>query len=148
MYKSGKPFGFFSAVLLGVGAMVGAGIFALLGQAGSVAGSAVWASFVYGGLVAALSGYSFGRLGAAYPSAGGLVEYLVRGFGGGYLAGSCSVLLYISGLLALTLIAKAFGSYACVLRAWASRSSPTKVFGSSPTPPKTWTTRRCSFPEP
>lgn len=115
MYKSGKPIGFWSAVLLGIGAMVGAGIFALLGQAGSLAGSAVWESFLLGGVVAALSGYSFGRLGARFPSAGGLVEYLVRGFGGGLFAGSSAVLLYISGLLALALIAKAFGSYACAV---------------------------------
>ncbi|MGD8829389.1 MAG: APC family permease [Pseudomonadales bacterium] len=115
MYSSGKPFGFWSAVLLGVGAMVGAGIFALMGQAGSVAGAAVWQSFLYGGLVAALSGYSFGRLGARYPSAGGLVEYLVRGYGDSYFAGSAAVLLYVSGLLALALIAKAFGSYASAL---------------------------------
>ena len=115
MYKSGKPIGFWSAVLLGIGAMVGAGIFALLGQAGSVAGSAVWESFLFGGVVAALSGYSFGRLGARFPSAGGLVEYLVRGFGGGFFAGAGAVLLYISGLLALALIAKAFGSYACAV---------------------------------
>jgi amino acid transporter len=115
MYQSGKPIGFWSAVLLGIGAMVGAGIFALLGQAGAVAGSAVWESFLFGGVVAALSGYSFGRLGARFPSAGGLVEYLVRGFGGGFFAGGGAVLLYISGLLALALIAKAFGSYACAV---------------------------------
>ena len=35
MYESGKPIGFWSAVLLGMGAMIGAGIFALLGQAGA-----------------------------------------------------------------------------------------------------------------
>jgi amino acid transporter len=115
MYKSGKPIGFWSAVLLGVGAMVGAGIFALLGQAGAVAGSAVWLSFAYGGAAAALSGYSFGRLGARYPSAGGLVEYLARAYGGGFFAGCGASLLYISGLLALTLIAKACGSYASVV---------------------------------
>jgi amino acid transporter len=111
MYKSSKPIGFWSAVLLGVGAMVGAGIFALLGQAGSIAGTAVWISFLYGGAVAALSGYSFGRLGARYPSAGGLVEYLVRAYGGGFFAGTSAFLLYLSGVLALALIAKAFGSY-------------------------------------
>ncbi len=112
MYKSGKPVGFWSAVLLGVGAMVGAGIFALLGQAGAVAGSAVWLSFACGGVVAVLSGYSFGRLGARYPSAGGLVEYLVRAWGGGFASGTGAFVLYLSGLLALALIAKAFGSYA------------------------------------
>jgi hypothetical protein len=43
---------------LGIGAMVGAGIFALLGEAGSVAGSAVWLSFLLAGIVSALRGYT------------------------------------------------------------------------------------------
>lgn len=95
--------------------MIGAGIFALLGQAGAVAGSAVWLSFAIGGAVAMLSGYSLGRLGARYPSAGGLVEYLVRAWGDGVVAGMGAFLLYLSGVLALALIAKAFGSYACAI---------------------------------
>jgi L-asparagine transporter-like permease len=40
------------AIFLGVGAMVGAGIFALLGETGAVAGSAVWVSFLIAGLIA------------------------------------------------------------------------------------------------
>ncbi len=51
---------FWSAVAMGIGAMVGAGIFALLGQAGSIAGSAVYISFILGGGIALLSGYSLG----------------------------------------------------------------------------------------
>ena len=47
------------AVFLGVGAMIGAGIFALLGEAGAIALSAVWLSFLIAGLIAALQGYSF-----------------------------------------------------------------------------------------
>jgi len=47
------------AAFLGVGAMVGAGIFALLGQAGVTAGSATWLAFLLGGCVAILQGYSF-----------------------------------------------------------------------------------------
>jgi amino acid transporter len=64
------------AAFIGVGAMVGAGIFALLGAAGAVAGAAVWLSFLLAGVVAALQGYSFAKLGARYPSAGGLLEYV------------------------------------------------------------------------
>jgi amino acid transporter len=59
------------AGFIGVGAMVGAGIFALLGAAGEVAGAAVWLSFLIAGFIAALQGYSFAKLGARYPSAGG-----------------------------------------------------------------------------
>jgi amino acid transporter len=51
------------AAFIGVGAMVGAGIFALLGAAGEVAGAAVWLSFLIAGFVAVLQGYSFAKLG-------------------------------------------------------------------------------------
>jgi amino acid transporter len=45
------------ATVLGIGSMIGAGIFALLGEAGAVAGAAVWMSFLIGGAVAGLLGY-------------------------------------------------------------------------------------------
>ena len=69
------------AAFIGVGAMVGAGIFSLLGTAGEVAGSAVWLSFALAGGIAALQGYSFAKLGSRYPTAGGLLEYVNRGYG-------------------------------------------------------------------
>ena len=96
MHKSGKEVSFGSAVAMGVGAMVGAGIFALLGQAGAIAGSAVWISFAIGGGIALLSGYSMGRLGARFPAAGGVVEYLVQAYGVGRFSGSMSVMMYSS----------------------------------------------------
>jgi amino acid transporter len=75
------------AAFIGVGAMVGAGIFALLGAAGEVAGAAVWLSFLIAGFVAALQGYSFAKLGARYPSAGGLLEYVAKSTGNGHFTG-------------------------------------------------------------
>ena len=55
------------ATFIGVGSMVGAGIFALLGAAGAVAGSAVWVSFLIAGAIAGLQGYSFAKLGVGLP---------------------------------------------------------------------------------
>jgi len=107
-----KAMTFWAAVSLGIGAMIGAGIFALLGQASVIAGSAVYISFIIGGVVALLSGYSLGKLGARYPSAGGIVEYLVQSFGSGLFTGSMSIMLYIAAIVSLSLIAKTFGNYA------------------------------------
>ena len=112
MQKTGSEVSFWSAVAMGIGAMVGAGIFALLGQAGLIAGSAVWISFVAGGIIALLSGYSMGRLGARFPSSGGLVEYLVQGYGEGLFSGAISVMMYLSSLISVSLIARTFGAYA------------------------------------
>jgi amino acid transporter len=52
------------AAFMGVGSMVGAGIFALLAEAGAVAGAAVWLSFLIAGIVATLQGYAVAKLGA------------------------------------------------------------------------------------
>src|SRR6187455_2932945 len=82
------------AAAIGVGAMVGAGIFSLLGAAGEVAGAAVWLSFVLAGIIATLQGYSFAKLGARYPSAGGLLEYVNQGFGPGHITRVTAWLTY------------------------------------------------------
>jgi amino acid transporter len=103
------------AAFIGVGAMVGAGIFALLGAAGEVAGAAVWLSFLLAGVIAALQGYSFAKLGARYPSAGGLLEYVAKGFGGGHLTGVTSWLTYSANAIVTAMVAVSFGGYASAL---------------------------------
>jgi len=100
------------ATFIGVGSMVGAGIFALLGAAGAVAGSAVWISFLIAGIIAALQGYSFAKLGATYPSGGGILTFLSRGFGEGHLAGIGSWLFFTAGSIVVAMIATSFGGYA------------------------------------
>jgi amino acid transporter len=104
------------ATVLGIGSMIGAGIFALLGEAGAVAGAAVWISFLIGGGVAFLLGYVCAKLGVRYPSSGGLITYLVKGFGSGRLVGVASWLGYISAIVIVTaMVAVSFGGYATSL---------------------------------
>src|SRR4051794_17366860 len=100
------------AAFIGVGAMVGAGIFALLGAAGEVAGAAVWMSFLIAGAVAGLQGYSFAKFGATFPSAGGLLEYVKRGFGDGHITGVIAWLLLSANAIITAMVAVSFGSYA------------------------------------
>ena len=100
------------AAFIGVAAMVGAGIFSLLGAAGEVAGSAVWLSFLLAGGIGALQGYSFGKLGARFPSAGGLLEYVNRAFGDGHVSTVVAWLTYIANGIVTAMVALSFGSYA------------------------------------
>ncbi len=115
MQKNQKAFGLWSAVFLGIGSMVGAGIFVLLGEAGAIAGNLVWISFLLGGIIALLSGYSLAKLASTYPSRGGIVEYLVQGYGEGIFSGSMSVLFYLSAMVAIAMVAKTFGTYASMM---------------------------------
>ncbi len=107
-----KAFGIISTVMLGIGSMVGAGIFIIIGQAGAIAGNTVWISFIFGGITALLSGYSLAKLSLRYPSRGGIVEFLVQTYGEGVFSGSAGVLFYFSGLITIAAVAKSFGVYA------------------------------------
>lgn len=100
---------------MGLGGMIGSGIFVLIGEGGAVAGSAVWISFLLAGVIALLTGYSYGKLGARYPSAGGLVEFLTQEYGVGLFSGSVSVLYYFSQIIGISMAAVSFGSYATPL---------------------------------
>jgi amino acid transporter len=99
------------AIFIGVGSMVGAGIFALFGEAGTIAGAAVWVSFLVAGIIALLQGYSFAKLGARYPSAGGLITWIVQGYGKGLFTGGLVMLGYFSVLIVTAMVAVSFGNY-------------------------------------
>jgi amino acid transporter len=109
-----KPIGIWSAVAIGVGGMIGAGIFSILGIATTITGNLIYISFLIGGAIALLSTYSYAKLGTKYPSAGGPVEFLLRGFGDGILSGGFTFLLWIGYIFALSVYAEAFGSYAAI----------------------------------
>lgn len=100
------------AVSIGIGGMVGAGIFSILGVVAEVAGNAMWMSFALGGVVALLSTYSYAKLGATFPSAGGAVYFLVKSFGDGVLAGGINLFMWAGYIISLALYATAFGHYA------------------------------------
>jgi len=102
---------FWSASSIGIGGMIGAGIFSILGTAGQIAGSAVFISFMIAGSIALLCAYSFAKLGAEFPSAGGPVEFLVKGLGDNIISGGFNILLWTGYIFALALYANAFGGY-------------------------------------
>ena len=115
MSSAGKSMTVRQAAFIGVGAMVGAGIFALLAPAGQIAGAAVWVSFLIAGLIAALQGYSFGKLGSKFPSGSGLIEYVSRGFGEGHFTGITAWLAFGSQFIVTAMVATSFGGYASAM---------------------------------
>lgn len=108
---SDEKLGYWSVVAIGIGGMVGGGIFAVLGLAVQLAHGGTPIAFAIAGLVALLTSYSYAKLSVRYPSPGGTVEFLNYGFGTGLMTGSLNVLLSISYIIMLSLYAHAFGSY-------------------------------------
>ncbi len=109
-----RAFGLWGAVFLGIGSMVGAGIFIVIGEAGAVAGNLVGVSFLLSGAIALVCGYSLSRLAIRYPSRGGVIEFLVQGYGEGFLSGTFGIVFYLAQLVSIAAVAESFGTYAAI----------------------------------
>ena len=117
MKKQGqnKFIGVVGATTIGVGGMMGAGLYTLLGLAAKSAGIWLPLSFLIGGVVVAFSVYSYSKLGMKYPDRGGAAKFLLKGFGDGFLAGGLNVFQYLGWIIAIALYAAGFSEYACQL---------------------------------
>ena len=110
-----KKIGFWEAFSIGVGGMVGGGIFAVLGLTIDLARGAAPIAFLVAGFIALLTAYSYVKLSLRYPSEGGSIEFIVQAFGNGLFASIINNLLLISYVIMLALYAYAFGSYGSAL---------------------------------
>ena len=107
-----RGLGLLAAVSIGVGGMIGAGIFSILGVVAGVSGTALPVSFVLGGVVAILAAYSYVKLGVRYPSVGGASQFLVEEFGDGLFSGALNIFQYFAYIIAIALYAHGFAGYA------------------------------------
>ncbi|WP_029523198.1 APC family permease [Persephonella sp. KM09-Lau-8] len=110
-----RKIGFWEAYSIGVGGMIGGGIFAVLGLTILLAKGAAPVAFIFAGIIALLTSYSYAKLSVRYPSEGGTVEYLVRAFGNNIFTAYLNTLLLASYVIMLSLYSYAFGSYASAL---------------------------------
>ena len=94
-----------AAVSIGIGGMVGAGIFSILGVVAQAAGNAMWVAFMIGGVRRAALHLFLCKARATYPSAGGAVNFLVKSFGDGVLAGGLNLFMWIGYIISLALYA-------------------------------------------
>jgi amino acid transporter len=100
-----------AAIAIGIGAMIGAGIFSILGVVAKASGSAMWLSFLIGGIIALFSTYSYAKLGVKFPTAGGAVEFLIRGWGRGTMSGGMNLFMWIGYIISIALYAQGFSAY-------------------------------------
>lgn len=100
------------AISIGIGGMVGGGIFAVLGLAVSLAQGGTPIAFLFAGIIASLTAYSYSKLSLAFPDRGGTVKFINQGFGKTVFSGAINNLLWVSYIIMLSLYASAFGSYA------------------------------------
>lgn len=112
----------FTITMIGIGGMIGAGIFVLTGIAAGVAGPALILAFALNGITTSFTAMSYAELGSAYPEAGGSYLWVKEGLGGtqGFLAGWMS---WSAAASAGALYALGFGRFASEL--WLIGNFPT-----------------------
>ena len=100
------------AMSIGIGGMVGGGIFAVLGLAVSLAKGGTPVAFLIAGILALFTSYSYVKLSLVYTDRGGTVKFINEGLGKNIFSGGLNNLLWISYIIMLGLYSSAFGSYA------------------------------------
>ncbi|MGB5843365.1 MAG: amino acid permease [Anaerolineales bacterium] len=113
----------FTITMIGIGGMIGAGIFVLTGIAAGIAGPALILAFALNGIITSFTAMSYAELGSAYPEAGGSYVWVKEGLGGtqGFLAGWMS---WSAAASAGALYALGFGRFASEL--WLLAGLPTQ----------------------
>ena len=113
-----RNLGLVAVMMIGVGAMIGAGIFVLTGIAAGKAGPGLLLAFLLNGCIALIIGGSYAELGSCFPAAGGGYLWIKQGMNDlfGYLSGWMS---WFAQSLACALYALAFGAFfGELLRLW------------------------------
>jgi amino acid transporter len=101
----------FATVAMGIGVMIGAGIFALTGQVAEYAGGLFPAAFLLAAIISGISAYSYIRVTSKYPSAGGVAMILEKAYGKRMMTGACALLMAFSMIINESLVARTFGTY-------------------------------------
>jgi len=113
----GKPtlkreLGLLEVTLSGIGCILGAGIYVLIGKAAGLAGNGVWLSFLFAAVAAGLTGVSYMELSSMFPKAGAEYVYVKRAFGEG-MAFLTGWLVIIGLIIASSTVALGFAGYFC-----------------------------------
>jgi amino acid transporter len=96
-------------LLFVIGDMLGAGIYALVGEVGGRVGGAIWTSFLLAGLLAAFTAGAYAELVTKYPQAAGAALYANKAFRKPFVTFMVAFAVMLSGITSASTLARAFG---------------------------------------
>jgi len=108
--KLERTLGLLDILMFGIGGIVGAGIYAIIGEAAALSGNMLWLSFIIASFVAFLTGLSYAEFVSRFPDSGGSFEYIKQSLGE-KAAYFLSVFMILTGIVAAAAIAISFSSY-------------------------------------
>ena len=106
-----RHLGLFHTTMYGVGLILGAGIYALIGDAAGEAGNSVWISFVLAAVSAIFTGLSYAELSSMYPKAAAEYSFVKNAFGSNFVAFLVGWLTLFVAVISAAAIALGFGGY-------------------------------------
>lgn len=109
-----REVGFWLLCFYGLGNILGAGIYVLVGKVAGHAGYYTLVSFFIAGLVASFTAFTYAELSSRYPVAAGVAVYLQEGFGKAWLSVISGLAIAMAGMLSAATIVKGFAGYAQV----------------------------------
>ncbi|MBI4043663.1 MAG: amino acid permease [Candidatus Diapherotrites archaeon] len=109
--KLKKALGLVDLTFYGVGIILGAGIYALIGEGAGIAHNSLWLSFVIAGIIAAFTGLSFCELSSRYSKDAAEYNYMQQGFRRRSWSFLIQWALIVSGVIAIATVSLGFGGY-------------------------------------
>jgi APA family basic amino acid/polyamine antiporter len=103
--------GLFQVVAYGVGNIIGAGIYVLVGEAAGLAGGMIWLAFLIGAVIALLTGLSYAELSSMYPRAASEYVFLGRAYGNRLLAFLTEWTMLVTEMVAAAAVSVGFAGY-------------------------------------
>ena len=108
--KLSKELNLFQVTLAGIGVILGAGIYALIGVASGIAGNALWLAFVIGAVIAMLTGLSYAELSSIFKRDAGEYDYIHSAFNR-RLAIFIGVIIILAGIITAATVSLGFAGY-------------------------------------
>lgn len=106
-----RELGLFEVTIYGVGIILGAGIYALIGEGAGLTGNSLWLSFVIGAIIAGFTGLSYAELASLFPKAAAEYVYITKGFGSKALAFLIGWLILFTGVTTVATVSLGFSGY-------------------------------------
>ncbi len=106
-----RHMGFWAIVAYGVGDILGAGIYALIGKIAGIAGHYCWIAFGVAFITASFTALSYAELGSRFPRSGGEATFCLEGFKRPWISFLVGWLVLFSGIVSMATISRAFAGY-------------------------------------
>ena len=106
-----RHMGLFGTTMYGIGLILGAGIYVLIGQAAGIAGNVVWVSFVFGAVAAVFSGLSYAELSSMFPKSAAEFLFVKNAFRNNFLAFLIGWMTLFTSIISASTVALGFGGY-------------------------------------